>query len=216
MAKKENYFAYILPQKDISGVVRTWVECETFIQGEKSARYKKFPTHLQAVEYILHILSPEKDIQELDKKTAILDKNALYFDSGTGRGVGVEISVKNGDGDNLLHFLEEEGFFEEELSTWGSYIFPKELGYTNNYGELFAFHCALHIARLKNIKTIYGDSKLIIEYWSLGHMNAPKLSKGTVELIKQVVLERKEFEASGGKIIFIEGKNNPADMGFHK
>ena len=66
------------------------------------------------------------------------------------------------------------------------------------------------------IKSIFGDSKLVINYWSKGFMNKNKLSLKTKKLIKSVARLRKKFEESGGRMEYISGDDNPADLGFHK
>ena len=58
---------------------------------------------------------------------------------------------------------------------------------------------------------MYGDSKLVIYYWSKGQYN--NLPKDTVKLIEKVTENRKNF---GGNIRYINGDFNPADLGFHK
>ena len=72
-------------------------------------------------------------------------------------------------------------------------------------------YLALEIARKLGYTDIYGDSKLVIYYWSKGSYN--ELPKETVKLIEQVTKNRKSF---GGNIRYINGDYNPADLGFHK
>lgn len=67
-----------------------------------------------------------------------------------------------------------------------------------------------------NIKKIFGDSKLIIESWSKGYIKEKKISLETVNLAKEVKRLRDEFEKMGGKIDYISGLSNPADLEFHK
>jgi ABC-type multidrug transport system ATPase subunit len=105
----------------------------------------------------------------------------------------------------------------------GSYTFDGEFdnyltkpGSTNNFGELLGCYIALNIALKEGKKNIYGDSKLIIEYWSKGRIKAENLSTDTVELAKKVVKLRKEFEKSGGNIAHVSGDINPSDLGFHR
>ena len=66
------------------------------------------------------------------------------------------------------------------------------------------------------MKIIYGDSKLILDYWSKGLFNRDKLEEETVELIEKVTEMRKEYEKNGGRAEHISGDYNPADLGFHK
>ena len=87
---------------------------------------------------------------------------------------------------------------------------------TNNYGELFALKLALEIAKKKNIKKIFGDSMLVIKYWSRGHIKQKVYHKSTYVLVKKVTELRNEFEERGGEIRYISGDINPADLGFHR
>jgi ribonuclease HI len=86
---------------------------------------------------------------------------------------------------------------------------------TNNYGELFACKKALELALKNGELRIFGDSKLVVEYWSKGHVKY-EVGEETVNLANEVKKLRKEFEVLGGRIILISGGNNPADLGFHK
>lgn len=56
----------------------------------------------------------------------------------------------------------------------------------------------------------------MLEFWSQGRYHPEKLEKETVILIQDVIKKRKQFEALGGKISYISGDINPADLGFHK
>ena len=103
---------------------------------------------------------------------------------------------------------------EEKISEHGNYVL--KTGRTNNFGELVGVYAALRYALANEIKKIYGDSKLIIDFWSKGRYNKDNLESDTVELIKKVTVLRKEFEKSNGKIEYISGDYNPADLGFHK
>lgn len=109
----------------------------------------------------------------------------------------------------------------------------------NNYAELLAMVAALRIAKergsenergseTKNesggeknekIKKINSDSQLIVNYWSQGKFNIKTWNKMDVQKQKFIVecaKLRKEFEATGGKIIKISGDDNLADLGYHK
>jgi len=88
-------------------------------------------------------------------------------------------------------------------------------GTTNNFGELLACKYALEIAIKENVSKIFGDSKLVVEYWSKGHIKY-EVGEETVNLSQEVKILRKEFEKMGGKMFLISGGANPADLGFHK
>lgn len=64
-------------------------------------------------------------------------------------------------------------------------------------------------------KKVFGDSKLVIEFWSKWRIKK-EVDEKTKKLAKEVSLLRKEFEEQGGEIILISGGSNPADLGFHK
>ncbi|MCX6720137.1 MAG: ribonuclease HI, partial [Candidatus Staskawiczbacteria bacterium] len=64
-------------------------------------------------------------------------------------------------------------------------------------------------------KKVFGDSKLVVEYWSKGHIKY-EVGEETVNLAQEVKILRREFEKNGGKIFLISGGSNPADLGFHK
>lgn len=136
----------------------------------------------------------------------------IYFDSGTGRGIGVEVRVTDGKGNSLL----EEIIPTSLINTHGNFKVPKE-GATNNFGELLACYTALKIALKKEKTLIYGDSSLVLDYWSQGKYNKKNLKNlDTIKLIGEVKKLREEFEKKGGKILKISGDYNPADLGFHK
>ena len=203
MAKK--YYAYYLVDGCKMGISDSWDECSEIVKGVK-AKYKSFKSQKEAQEWL--DLGANYEIKTTNKKE--LDKEAIYFDAGTGRGIGVEVRVTDYSGNSLLHKI----LSEEKISEHGNYVL--KTGRTNNFGELVGVYAALRYALANEIKKIYGDSKLIIDFWSKGRYNKDNLESDTVELIKKVTVLRKEFEKSNGKIEYISGDYNPADLGFHK
>lgn len=199
-------YAYFLELTGESGVVDTWAECQEKTKGVKKVRYKSFPDRIQAGNWLSRGAIYEKK-EALQKK--IIQKmelpEGIYFDAGTGRGIGVEVRVSDKNGNSLL---------EEGCNEFGNIL----LGFskTNNYGELTGLSKAIDIALEKKIFHIYGDSNLVLEFWSQGRYHPEKLEKETVILIQDVIKKRKQFEALGGKISYISGDINPADLGFHK
>jgi len=202
MAKRK-YYAYLVPpQRDPArggingkkGVTDNWPECQGIVAGVNGAKFKSFESE-EAAEAWLDAGADYKI-----KNIAIED--GIYFDAGTGAGIGVEIQVAEKTGKSLL---------------------KENLGHdvTNNFGELTACKKALEIAitRLRQgsgvAKKVFGDSKLVVEYWSKGHIKY-EVGEETVNLAQEVKILRKEFEKLGGKIILISGGANPADLGFHK
>lgn len=202
------FYAYILNNGG-KGIVDSWDKCEQIVKEQSSAKYKKFKTIEEATEFISNNGIVGKPIYNLDK-------NAIYFDAGTGRGRGVEVRITRSNGTSLLSYIKSKKTFMEMLNRNGFFIneFDNiELGpnYTNNFGELFGCYLALIIANEVNCKTIYGDSDLVIKYWSKG--NCKSDDDLTKKLSNTVTKIRNNFD---GSINHISGDINPADLGFHK
>ena len=136
-------------------------------------------------------------------------EEGIYFDAGTGRKIGVEVRVTNLQGTSYLN-----KFFPVRVNEFGNINLGMET--TNNYGELLGLYCSLKIALRKQIPKIFGDSKLVIEFWSKNRANKTNLPEATVRLIHLVSSLRKEFESFGGTVSYVSGDINPADLGFHK
>ncbi len=195
MKKKIKYYAYSVDNK--KGIASTWDECQSIVLGKK-AKYKSFETKEEAQKWL--DLGADYSIKR------VATEKGLYFDAGTGGGQGVEINVTNENGDKLLaDFLE--------VNEKGHHLIKGNV--TNNYGELLACKYALKIANKENIKEVYGDSKLIIDFWSKGFIKK-EIGEQTINLAKEVQKLRAEFEEKGGKLLYISGGSNPADLGFHK
>ena len=193
MAKKK-YYAYSIGNNN--GIVDSWDECQRIVSG-KSAKYKSFETKDQAERWL------QMGADYSLKNTA--SEDGVYFDAGTGLGMGVEISVTDKNGKSLL----------DERITLNERNNHLVEGVTNNFGELLACKYALILAIEKGCKKIFGDSKLVIDYWSKGYIKK-ELPKETRELAKEVKELRYEFESNGGVFKHISGGSNPADLGFHK
>ena len=85
----------------------------------------------------------------------------------------------------------------------------------NNGAELLAMVIGLCIAIYYDVKTIYSDSTLIIEYWSTKlstKINCP-LKRQLQYFCVQIATK---FRNKGGQIKHISGAKNPADPGFHR
>ena len=198
---EKKYYAYQLPDGK-SGVTDNWPECERIVKGNRGARFKGFKTKTEASTWLGSGARYEIKVK---KKM----KDGIYFDAGTGRGEGVEISVTDNDGKDML----EQVLHADLINRHGKHLLPK--GKTNNYGELLACRYGILIAEKTGEKNIFGDSKLVIDYWSKGFIKK-EVGKETVELAIEVADIRRKFEASGGKISLISGDDNPADLGFHR
>ncbi len=160
MKSKKKYYAYLIPRGG-QGIANSWSECEKIVSGIVGARYKGFETREEAEAWLAQGARYEvKSVRKLER--------GIYFDAGTGRGHGVEVSVTDEKGTNLLH----SALSAKKLNRFGKYLIPEKSA-TNNYGELLAMRYALFIAKKKKIKKVFGDSALVIEYWSKGHIRKP-------------------------------------------
>lgn len=184
---KIKFYAYSVD--NVKGITTSWNECLSIVKGKKS-RYRKFPSKELATLW-------------LDNNFIIPLQQGIYFDAGTGAGEGTEIRVTNSKGEVLL---------KKDLLNVRNNISLK--GKTNNFGELKALDYAIDIAEERNMKKIFGDSRLVIDYWSKG-MIKRTLPKETVELALKVTKKRSVFEKKGGTIEHISGDINPADLGYH-
>lgn len=199
MAKKK-YYAYSVGKE--KGIVDNWADCEKIVSGVPGAKFKGFVIQEQAEEWLG--AGADYNIKYIG-----LEKG-IYFDAGTGSGDGVEISVTDEKGNSLLFKVLPE----KEINDRGFYLIPEKI--TNNFGELLACKYALEIATKEDIMKIFGDSKLVIEYWSKGFLKRDIVSPDTVNLADDVKKLRKRFERKGGQMFLISGSNNPADLGFHR
>ncbi|NOZ80032.1 MAG: ribonuclease HI [DPANN group archaeon] len=191
-------YAYALEDGQ-QGIVDSWKACEALVSGKK-ARYRSFKNREDAQRWLDQGAPYEKDPVELEK--------GIYFDAGTGRGQGVEVSVTDEAGRNLLPLIMDE----QKLNAFGKYPLP---GRTNNHGELFACFLALKIALQEHIQKIHGDSDLVLRYWSKGHIKE-SVDSETRKLAFAVKQLREAFEKQGGRLVKIRGEQNPADLGFHR
>jgi ribonuclease HI len=216
-AKKKKFYAYFVPAfpgsaKTVvpkTGVTDSWAVCEKFVSGKTGARFKSFDNRSDGEAWLAHGAVYEPKAAKLRPKLG----PGIYFDAGTGRGEGVEISVTDEKGKNLLH----KALGAKELNTFGKH-FVRGVGdeATNNYGELLALKYALEIARATRVKRVFGDSKLVIEYWSQWRIKRKDLPEETVALADEVSRAREAFEEKGGSVERISGDFNPADLGFHR
>ena len=178
---KQKYYAYFFDEKN-NGIVDTWVECEKIVHGTK-ARYKSFIDRAVAQDWLNSGANYEKKISLNTPVNTILEKG-IYFDSGTGRGIGVEVRVTDENKENILDKISPNSL--EELlknTTWKKNEFGNiqfEGRKTNNFGELVGFYLALNCAKLLKCNLILGDSRLVIDYWSLGRFHENNLELETI------------------------------------
>ncbi|MFZ3074239.1 MAG: viroplasmin family protein [Minisyncoccales bacterium] len=198
MAKKK-FYAY--KAGDEKGVTDNWNECAEIVGGQSGAKYKSFESEDEARRWL------EAGADYAIKHIAL--EPGIYFDAGTGGGNGVEINVSDQRGHGLLHRV----LSESELSPKGHYSLKNNA--TNNYGELLACKYALQIALETGAMKIFGDSALVLDFWSKGHIKKD-MGIDTIELAGEAAKLRRRFEQTGGQLLRISGGANPADLGFHK
>ena len=202
--KLNKYYACYFTHSKTGVITNDWDECKVLTQGG-NVRYKSFKSRKEAQNWL-----DTGGIYET--KQMLQDKlpSGIYFDAGTGRGIGTEVRVTDKYGNSILdHFVPKD-----KINEFGNYL--TKAGSTNNFGELLGCYIAMNIALKEGVMEIYGDSKLVIEYWSKGRIKSENVTTETVELAKKVVKIRKEFEKSGGRISHVSGDINPSDLGFHK
>ena len=172
MAKRK-YYAYLVNGK--KGITDNWPECQEIVAGKNGAKFKSFESEAAAkawleagADYKIKIVAAQED--------------GIYFDSGTGAGNGVEINVTDKTGKKLLHKILDK----EKINEKGHHFADE--GVTNNFGELLACKYALQIAIKDKIKKVFGDSKLVVEYWSKGHIKY-EVGEETVNLAQVITSE---------------------------
>ncbi len=209
MKSGKKYYAYRLAT-GAQGICDNWKDCEKVVSG-RDARFRGFASHSDAEEWLRggarYEVNSRKSLKSIKSKVSLI--SGVYFDAGTGRGNGVEISVTDELGKDLLHKV----LAKSKINRHGKHLLGKE--FTNNYGELMACQYALKYAIKHDIKNIFGDSKLVIDFWSKGLIRRNEMPVATVKLADKVAKLRKEFESAGGEVGRISGDDNPADLGFH-
>lgn len=208
MGKKKFYGCLI---GDKSRVYSSWQECKAAVKGV-SARYRGFPTRTEAEAWLKSGAPYRRPAKRKRSMREQLPEDAVYFDAGTGGGLGVEVNVTDREGTPLLHLALPEG----KLTERGTSVLPE--GRTNNYGELFACLMAMRIAGKLGLKKIFGDSRLVLDYWSKGSAKVKTLqgNHDLAKLVGMAAVERKEYENGGGMLLHVKGSVNPADLGYHR
>lgn len=218
-------YAVMVIYKDEDGVLDTvgsrffdnWNDAKKYIDGKNlddeklehylsygedaKIRFKKFETQELADKWVDHAGNPPVD----------LDEDGVYFDAGTGGGKGVRCRVTDVRGFMLDLETEVSLVYDEDNNI------KLEENRTNNYGELFALYLALQYALANGKERIFGDSMLVIKYWSMGKYNKEKMTNtDTIDLIEKTSALRKRFAEKNGRVYWISGDRNPADLGYHK
>src|SRR3989344_7849113 len=184
MTKKERFYAYRIPG-GAEGVTDNWTACEAEVKSKPNARYRSFASRAEAVAWL-------KGGAEYEQKIAPKLEKGVYFDAGTGRGLGVEINVTDEKGRSLLPELRPKPI----LNKFGKLPAPK--GATNNYGELLACKLAMAIALRKKLRKVFGDSRLVLDDRARGLVRKEVTPK-TRKLAAEVAAIRPAFEEKGGE-----------------
>lgn len=192
-----------------------WDDCSNFVKGKSGVKYKKFASEQEANSWIVENLSVKTTSVEVAEK--VNDPSVIYFDAGTGRGIGVEVRVTDSLGNSLINKIASNSSFIDLCNRYGFIVndfgnvqLPKN--FTNNYGEALGCILAYKIANLlPEVKTILGDSELVIKYWSNGVIKVK--NESTVKMLKFLT----DLRASSTlELKWIPGSANMADLGFHK
>lgn len=215
---KKKFYAYLIPSKERQGITDNWLECERYVKGVYGARYRGFDSRAEAAEW-LHGGAKYKNPEFTPTPNGGLRRSmkrpplgvGVYFDAGTGRGDGVEISVTDEKGRDLLGRV----LAKSKINKFGKHLVAHAEA-TNNYGELLALNYALKYAMKEEEKSVFGDSKLVIDYWSKRQIKKKDVAAKTVKLAMEVAALRESFEEGGGVVSRIPGGDNPADLGFHR
>lgn len=201
---RARYFAVFYPGEKNSFITKDPVLFQEFTKDRVNIN-QIFETAVEADRWIKTM--ENSSISSVET----LDKDAVYFDAGTGRKIGMEVRVSDYTGNSLLEELCE---YKDKINEFGNYNLGENLKI--QYGELYGLYLALMIAEQKNILKIAGDNQLVLSFWSMGNYNPKKLNDETVELIEKVVELRKKFSLRGGILFYVRGGKNPADLGFHR
>ena len=205
--------------KEVAGVRRydNWRDMKLYIDG-KNPDDEKLADYLSRGEDAKIRFKGFEDDNEADIWIdncgfipAKIEDGSICFDAGTGGGKGVRVRVTDVNG-RMVDFEDTTQFkYDDEGNI------QLEDGRTNNYGELYALKLALEHAMKNDILNIYGDSTLVIMYWSVGRYNKEKMTNAdTIQLINEVSKLREDFKSKGGKVTWISGDRNPADLGYHR
>jgi ribonuclease HI len=208
--REPRFYAYHTETED--GVVTSWEECERMVKGRR-ARYRGFADRESASRWLDAGAVYEDRETETRRALSRYPADAVFFDSGTGPGRGTEIRLADRDGVPLVHLADyDEGMLVPE----GNLVLGRLR--TNNYGELLACVLAIQAAEKLGSTDVYGDSRLVLDYWSRGRVSRAKRARDPdlASLAERASRARARFETSGGSLGHIPGSLNPADLGFHR
>lgn len=234
-------YAYVLTETNEKGIVTTWNECKLKTNGVPS-RYMSFNNETEAKSWLesggLYVEKPK--VKEELKPGIYFDSGKrgkgftrVRVSNEDGKDLLPEIckDYTSSIGEGIIA-LSWFGYTNHHCECTESMVVKKyndkyvgEIGNvktTNNFGELVAFilSCIYVLEKVKNNENypnkIFGDSNLILSYWSKGAFNGKGLSKDTKGMIMEAVKLREKLEALGVEFLHVSGDFNPADLGDHK
>ncbi|MGL5797922.1 MAG: viroplasmin family protein [Cetobacterium sp.] len=243
MAQK--YYAFHLTKGNIKGIVNNWNECKEIVNGV-SCKYMSFKSECDAQEWLDNqgsFIKRTLDKSELEHgiyfdagkrgknaytRVRVADRvggDLLHKLSG-GSIETVKKAFFNGSNVNIdfnnARILSRR-YTGKPVFTLNNYngkvCVQLGVDQTNNVGELMGFILACEIASSEEYlgpKKIFGDSKLILDYWSKGVYNKKNVSSVEVDTIMHAIELRKKLEQNGFSFEFVSGDVNPADLGDHK
>jgi ribonuclease HI len=246
MSKKPIKYVYAVKQGRKIGIYSNWNECKAQTESFSGSIFQKFKTTKEAEDYLLgsdkgdlENNKPSKkaktseyieiDKEEYKKALQEIDPTSIYTDGGQNKVTGPKEAwgcVTNNQGQCIL-----EMYYESLLKDMP--ILPKNLpngprlciiaqftdvkAQQNNGAELMALVAGLRIALARpEITKIYTDSQLLLMYWTKGYFKKENLDPRKQTFIEESIQLRKLFEARGGELLKISGKDNPSDHGFHR
>ena len=108
---------------------------------------------------------------------------------------GNRLTMPVREGTSNIHLALDEEFITAE----GNYRLKNR---TNNFGELTGLYLAIQVAMKLGQKKIFGDSKLVIEYWSKGYIRKEKAKDpDLMELVQKTKTLRQQYEKQGGEVL---------------
>jgi ribonuclease HI len=198
-----------------AGIVDSWDECEALVRG-RPARYRGFADRAAARAWLEGGARYEDRAAERSAALRDYPDDAVFFDAGTGRGRGTEVRVVDREGAPVVHLGAGSEGLPGELTEEGTVLLGRAR--TNNFGELLGCLLAIRAAEVLGSRHVYGDSQLVLDYWSRGRVTADKrrADPDLARLANETAAARRRFEAAGGSLAHIPGGLNPADLGFHR
>jgi hypothetical protein len=121
---------------------------------------------------------------------------------------------------SLVHYFEEPDLVTTQITTPLGQVKCVQVRSEDTpqqqiqYAEITALYMALKVALMLKIPIVYTDS-ITANAWSSGRINCKINDQRKLKMCTDTQILRKQYEQTGFKILMIEGKNNPADFGYH-